>query len=208
MQYWQIAFALSCLPILSDVVTILRAHLVNTTFIGTTASATEPDDESGRSERTAPVGPPKLEEARVHARLLYRWVCTVVLLISWAPVAMAIVAGVQYPKATRDSSTAHRVYGHRFVILRQATYTNLTMLAVTVYRYAATVMILCQLLAVQGFTIWCYLRVPLIRRGGIVLLLWIITLLVRVCMRASRSTSNALPFVTGRHFCVSARYHT
>ena len=119
------------------------------------------------------------------ARFWYRRICGNLSLLSWAPVIMGTIAGIQYTTGEHDASTANRVQVLRCVppIASETRIWRLTLVS----RYATTGIAFGQLLIVQGLAIWGYLRVPRIRRSGALLIALIATLLVRPSYSLSRT---------------------
>ena len=121
-QYWQTTYAIGYLSILTDSTAILRSLLVNTT-LGTSPASFHPLSMSASGpntsddsllERRGGYGLPS-EEDQPRARFWYRRICGNLQLLSWLPVIMGTVQGIQYTKAETDSKIANLVQTLRFV---------------------------------------------------------------------------------------------
>lgn len=123
-QYWQTTYAIGYLSIVADCAAILRSLLVNTT-LGTSPTSAYPfstsvagpnDSNDSLLSRQGRYGLP-MEEDQPNVRFWYRRICGCLQLVSWIPVIMGAVQGIQYTKAETDSKAATLVMSLRYVIV-------------------------------------------------------------------------------------------
>lgn len=179
-QYWQTTYAVGYLSILTSIVVLLRAMLVNATqpqaMVGVdnssssvTVQLAHSRDQSGAYDGT--------DRDRKNLRLLYRIISVQLTMLSYLPLALGIVQGIQYTSAETNASSAKSVQALRYVFLHSCPR-NDTDNFVILIRYATTGIALAATVVVQGLAAWAYVREPLVRRSALLFLIAVSALLI------------------------------
>lgn len=116
-QYWQTTYAVGYLSILTSIVVLLRAMLVNATqpqtMTGVDNSTSSVMVQLARSQdQSGAYG--GINRDRKNARLLYRIISVHLTLLSYLPLALGIVQGIQYTSAETNASSAKSVQALRY----------------------------------------------------------------------------------------------
>ncbi|KAJ3529945.1 hypothetical protein NM688_g7782 [Phlebia brevispora] len=176
-QYWQITYAIGYISILSNIIVITRSLLVNATFGTPPAAASESNIEDDKEESLPDRQGDSVssEGDQPRARHWYRQICGILSLSSLTTIALGTVTGIEYTSAETNSSTANTVQA---------------------LRYVTTGLALAQVSTIQGLSIWGYLRVPRIRRSGVLTMALIAALLNIVSIYRLVVMHNKTPSLT------------